>query len=211
MIKFFRRIRQQLLSDLPSEASAKGGNKFSKYLLYAIGEIILVVIGIMIALQFNNRNEQQKDLLTIEDTIEALQEELDANFDYATFVLNFWKKQDKYSKKVIFDELTKDDYKNDALLGILPVNWYSFNPKTENLHLLLEYEKLIPKHLKPIISSAKELEKREKSLHQQWNIFRSNISDNLKDLTKQISLVRSDSISKNKQFNYMLTLSLIHI
>jgi sensor domain CHASE-containing protein len=53
MIKFFRRIRQQLLSE----------NKFSKYLLYAIGEIILVVIGILIALQINNNNnynEQRK-------------------------------------------------------------------------------------------------------------------------------------------------------
>lgn len=48
MIKFFRKIRQQLLTE----------NKFSKYLLYAIGEITLVVIGILIALQLNNINEQ---------------------------------------------------------------------------------------------------------------------------------------------------------
>ena len=51
MIKFFRRIRQQLLSE----------NKFSKYLIYAIGEIVLVVIGILIALQINNWNENNKD------------------------------------------------------------------------------------------------------------------------------------------------------
>lgn len=50
MIKFFRHIRQRLLRE----------NKFSKYLLYAIGEIILVVIGILIALQINNWNEQRK-------------------------------------------------------------------------------------------------------------------------------------------------------
>ncbi len=50
MIKFFRKIRQKLLTE----------NKFSKYLLYAIGEIILVVIGILIALQINNSNELNK-------------------------------------------------------------------------------------------------------------------------------------------------------
>lgn len=50
MIKFFRKIRQKLLSE----------NKFSKYLIYAIGEIILVVIGILIALSINNWNEQNK-------------------------------------------------------------------------------------------------------------------------------------------------------
>ncbi|WP_020571436.1 DUF6090 family protein [Neolewinella persica] len=44
MIKFFRKIRQRLLIE----------NKFSKYLLYAIGEIVLVMIGILMALQVNN-------------------------------------------------------------------------------------------------------------------------------------------------------------
>jgi len=50
MIKFFRKIRQRLLTE----------NKFSKYLIYAIGEIILVVIGILIALNINNWNENRK-------------------------------------------------------------------------------------------------------------------------------------------------------
>ena len=51
MIKFFRKIRQDLLS--------KG--KTGKYLKYAIGEIVLVVIGILIALSINNWNEDRKD------------------------------------------------------------------------------------------------------------------------------------------------------
>ncbi|MFC0603633.1 DUF6090 family protein [Winogradskyella pulchriflava] len=51
MIKFFRHIRQRLVSE----------NKFSKYLLYATGEIILVVIGILIALQINNWNDARKE------------------------------------------------------------------------------------------------------------------------------------------------------
>lgn len=56
MIKLFRKIRQELLVE----------NKFTKYLLYAIGEIILVVIGILIALQINtwNKESQNKALET---------------------------------------------------------------------------------------------------------------------------------------------------
>lgn len=50
MIKFFRKIRQRLLTE----------NKFTQYMLYAIGEIVLVVIGILIALQINNWNAEQK-------------------------------------------------------------------------------------------------------------------------------------------------------
>jgi len=53
MIKFFRKIRRQLLTE----------NRFSKYLLYAIGEIVLVVIGILIALQINIWNENRKALI----------------------------------------------------------------------------------------------------------------------------------------------------
>ena len=57
MIKFFRKIRQGLISDLPA---GKAGSKFSKYLLYAVGEIVLVVIGIFIALQLNLWSENRK-------------------------------------------------------------------------------------------------------------------------------------------------------
>jgi len=50
MIKFFRKIRHNMIKE----------NRTSKYLLYAIGEIFLVVIGILIALQINNWNENRK-------------------------------------------------------------------------------------------------------------------------------------------------------
>jgi len=50
MIKFFRKIRQRLLAE----------NKTSRYTLYALGEIFLVVVGILIALQINNWNERRK-------------------------------------------------------------------------------------------------------------------------------------------------------
>ena len=49
MIKFFRKIRQQLIAQ----------NKFSKYLIYAIGKIFLVMIGILLALQVNNWNNNR--------------------------------------------------------------------------------------------------------------------------------------------------------
>ena len=50
MIKFFRHIRQRMIKE----------NRVSKYLIYAIGEILLVVIGILIALEINNRNEYKQ-------------------------------------------------------------------------------------------------------------------------------------------------------
>ena len=66
MIKFFRKIRQRLLTE----------NKFSKYLIYAIGEIILVVIGILIALSINNWNEEKKDNDFENEMLAQIQENL---------------------------------------------------------------------------------------------------------------------------------------
>ena len=67
MIKFFRKIRKSLRSE----------NKFSKYLIYAIGEILLVVIGIIIAVQIGNWNQsvQDKELLRI--SLDNLREDLE--------------------------------------------------------------------------------------------------------------------------------------
>ncbi len=66
MIKFFRNIRKRLLSE----------NRFSRYLIYAIGEIFLVVIGILIALQINNWNENNKNIATLQSSLDALQTNL---------------------------------------------------------------------------------------------------------------------------------------
>jgi len=69
MLNLFRKIRKNLL----------GSGQNRKYLLYAIGEITLVVIGILIALQVNNWNEGRKDRQKEQKILEALAENLERN------------------------------------------------------------------------------------------------------------------------------------
>ena len=69
MIKFFRNFRQKLIKQ----------NKMSKYFKYAIGEIILVVIGILIALQINNWNEVRKLKVERKQLITSIKEDLFAD------------------------------------------------------------------------------------------------------------------------------------
>jgi hypothetical protein len=71
MIKFFRKIRQNLLSE----------GKTTKYLKYAIGEIILVVIGTLIALRINNWNESQKEQAQEQELLSQLQSEFQSNLE----------------------------------------------------------------------------------------------------------------------------------
>ena len=79
MIRFFRKIRQRLLTE----------NKFKKYIFYAIGEIMLVVIGIIIALQVNTWNENRK--LNIEELeyLKRLNKDLTISIEKTQIYTNF--------------------------------------------------------------------------------------------------------------------------
>ena len=82
MIKFFRQIRQSLIME----------NKTGKYLKYAIGEIVLVVIGILIALSINNWNEERKDRIEELSALIDLKKEFESNrndIDLVSFQLYF--------------------------------------------------------------------------------------------------------------------------
>lgn len=71
MIKFFRKIRKTLLEE----------GKMGKYIKYAIGEIVLVVIGILIALQVNNWNEKRLEQNKIRQYAKSLIEDLKSDIE----------------------------------------------------------------------------------------------------------------------------------
>lgn len=79
MLKFFRKIRFNLMDT----------GKTSKYLKYAMGEIILVVIGILIALQINNWNESNKENNTANLLAKSLIEDLNKDVDFLKNALTF--------------------------------------------------------------------------------------------------------------------------
>ena len=123
MFKFFRRIRQQLVRE----------NNFRKYLVYAVGEIVLVVIGILIALSINNwkasidKEKLEKGLYA--DLIEELQidlGEIHGNKDYNSWFLSRYRLGSEIIQNdtarllvdtlaIIATELTKfSDFKNEG-------------------------------------------------------------------------------------------------
>ncbi|WP_144607411.1 DUF6090 family protein [Algoriphagus algorifonticola] len=69
MISFFRKIRQKLLQQ----------NRVTRYLVYALGEIVLVTIGILIALQINTWNELRKDSNKEKLILQSLHSEFEGN------------------------------------------------------------------------------------------------------------------------------------
>lgn len=104
MIKFFRKIRQKMLTE----------NKFSKYLLYAIGEIILVVIGILIALQVSNWN-QNYQLRQLENKyLKEIKSSLEFDLNDIEFNIDFNKKRLK-SNEIILQLANREIDHSDSL------------------------------------------------------------------------------------------------
>lgn len=105
MIKLFRGIRKQLLTE----------NKLGKYFVYAFGEIVLVVIGILIALQINNWNNERNNRKLEKEYLRGIQynliediAELEGHFDTDTVQLDAY----TYLVRTVSDSRLKDDKKN---------------------------------------------------------------------------------------------------
>lgn len=112
MLRFFRQIRQRLLTD----------NKFSKYLLYAVGEILLVVIGILIALQVDSWNEDRMTRKAEHELLLNLKEELITNREQLVEALSYTNLSMSGLRKVV--EIYQVGYQGhkpselDSLIGI---------------------------------------------------------------------------------------------
>ena len=112
MINFFRKIRKQLADD----------NKPLKYLRYAIGEILLVVIGILIALQINNWNqvrlERMEEVNAVSRFLADIQVDLN-DFDFRNEQLNAKEESLLRVKKIFSIGLSSDlnSFFNDIIIG----------------------------------------------------------------------------------------------
>lgn len=108
MIKFFRHIRQQLIQE----------NEMNKYFKYAFGEILLVVIGILIALQINNWNENRKSKLKEKQILNEIVNSIDSDLRLYESIYDFRLKR----KKNGIDSLLLFINKNDSIEDFLFMN-----------------------------------------------------------------------------------------
>ena len=111
MIKFFRKIRQNLLME----------NKTGMYLKYAVGEIVLVVIGILIALSINNFNNSRQERKIEQEYLLSLQTEFEINL---TRINNSIKENKERVNAVddmltLFDNNVRDTISDKAISNIM--------------------------------------------------------------------------------------------
>ncbi|WP_179337324.1 DUF6090 family protein [Winogradskyella ludwigii] len=137
MITLFRRFRQRLLTE----------NKFSKYLIYAIGEIILVVIGILIALGINNNNNFNAQRKVEQEYLSSLQSEFETNLSKINTAIQVNEQRIKTLEKVLtlFNKNVLDTIKPQTisqLLGPILGSDIQYTPTTGVLNDVISSGKL---------------------------------------------------------------------
>ena len=109
MARIFNRIRKDLLS----------AQKFRKYLVYAVGEIILVVVGILIALQINNWNQERQQTAEFYSVLSIIREELTQDTAEVAAVLDVYKKKEPIYRRVLNDSASAEDYQSFEWSGLI--------------------------------------------------------------------------------------------
>jgi hypothetical protein len=136
-MKFFHLIRKKLLDE---------GN-LKRYLMYAIGEILLVVIGILIALQINNWNQANSDSRIAHEYMTNLVTELSSDLDYFKQLISNNDKQKSYIDDILIalntEKTTKLKEKELMLKLMEATDPADFFPKTATYQDLVSSGKMI--------------------------------------------------------------------
>jgi len=136
MINIFRKIRKQLANK----------NKPLKYMRYAIGEIILVVIGILLALQINNWNEKRKERLTERILLISLKEDMSRNknlIESNISGLHFILKRietllNAYSNKLVYNDTLNSYFHSARVFPESQLSFVAFNEiKTKGTDIIV--------------------------------------------------------------------------
>lgn len=102
MLRFFRQIRHRFLLN----------NRVGQYLVYAIGEIVLIVVGIMIALQLDNYNDQRKQEAEMRQNLVELLSEMESNVSRSYGTLRFYSNRDSLIRQHLCNTISRDDIKS---------------------------------------------------------------------------------------------------
>lgn len=215
MIKFFRNIRQNLIMENPpngkSRASKTGNPAFAKasagrYLKYAIGEIVLVMIGILLALQVNNWNENRKNNLAFEKLIVSFNKELKSNIEKSNLIIRRNYHMDSIIQLISGHKLDRKMIEeNPIILHMISFYVSTIYYSEENLNLLLNQKEDFPTKYEPIIEDLQLLKEFIDS-QQKWE---QRLLDFVNEMDRYNNqnfewLNKTDSVSISHKIDYLL-------
>lgn len=148
MPNHIKKIRQQ----------ARVGQRIGKYLLYAIGEIILVMLGIFFALKLNNWNQQNKEEEQKKELLFNVHQELEVNIRKANNVIQAYRAKEPFYRKVLLQEMTRELYSQRNKGAFLCMNYEIALLQGMAIDEWLRYEGHLSLEQEELTSSLRELE-----------------------------------------------------
>ena len=136
MIKLFRKFRQDVIVE---NKTSKPSFAAGRYFKYAIGEIILVVIGILMALQINNWNENRKQENELKNILKTIYEDLKTDTIQAKTIIDYYKEVETTSKKIINNEINKNNYEDFPNIKALVSRYLSFTIQTKGFEMVKNF------------------------------------------------------------------------
>jgi len=201
MLKVFRRLRKHLLVE----------NKVKRYLLYAIGEIILVVIGILIAIQLNNWNEEKKAERQYYISLQNLNEEFNRTKTLLTIILEDYKLSIDAGQELMFifeaDSIQYSESKIDTLISVSlkQAPFYPLQPILDEMMVSGTIKSLPNETLKKRLF---DWESTIDWLHFDYDLYlRFNVEEYNPYMTKNISWKNIDIVEGNRSFTKRSRLS----
>ncbi len=196
MIKFFRKIRQNLVME----------NNTGKYFKYAIGEIILVVIGILIAIQVSNWNETRNARNKTEALFDKFENELELTIGNANNDISISTLMDSVTKPILANKITRQNYIDDNWLRHLSTFRITLNPDLDHLNKLIEKEELLDEKYKEVMTDINNFRYTREREIDYMNRLRISAEENSDYINLNFPWARlKDSISNENAYRYFLT------
>lgn len=172
MIKIFRKIRQNFIMK----------NESSKYLKYAIGEIVLVVIGILIAVSINEWSESRKQKQELLNIYTIVAKDLKNDISHVESVIEGYQKKEPLFNKVLEGKMTKEDYETCINCTRIITGYQDLTINKNGYNLLSKYNNNSNSKIDPLQQKIMQFyTKQMVELHADDVIIEEDLRSNYKD------------------------------
>ncbi|WP_280115287.1 DUF6090 family protein [Gaetbulibacter sp. S0825] len=179
--------------------------KTGKYFKYAIGEIVLVVIGILIALSINNWNENKKANIKLNKLLVNVFNDLEVDLATTQETIDYYRNKDTLANKIINGELSASYYKKNSILNPIFSNYRTYRITDMGYNALMQNTENIPSEYEELIAD----------LNRQYIITAEGIESNLTLFASIVESTRmrytlnfpwysqNDSVSNEKRWQHL--------